>query len=652
MARNVRKKRRKIGGLMEQLELFDNIRPTRDTLFSDMLNQLSVRYYNPDAFGKRLSRFTHSHNSKPIKTLSLFAGAGGLDIGFEDAGFNIIEQNELVPEFAKTLSINNTNGRNVVCKDVREYDGSALAGKVDFIIGGPPCQPFSAAARRAFGVNGTIDDRGTLFSEYVRILKEIKPKGFLFENVYGIVSANQGQDWQMIIKAFKNAGYTLHYKILDAADYGAPQHRARLIIVGLNDQTKFNFPRPNHGPDSPDKLDYYSAKEALKQVDTPSDKNKLRVTGRYGHLLNDIPYGMNYSYYTSKIGNPMPIFAWRSKFSDFLYKADPDQPVKTIKANGGQYTGPFHWENRHFSINELKALQTFPQDYQLNGAKQIQIKQIGNSVPPQFARFLALSIRDQVFHEPMPFKLNYMAKNYKLHFNSYKRKLSRSYYKKAEDYLKGQNSTSSQIIKNHEHSALLTNNLNFSTDKENSNYDYKVKVSQNKLDIKIKSLDSSKNITKINIKLIEPLGSQKIDTICLQSNSSNAISYTVMWKALDHELIEHHLKGDLVQLNGYYQYDPKMQITGQFPDTFPIDHHLMDLILSNEITAKSFSLDSIAKLIRTDITKLKTQLKDLKQMGYEIRNHNTNSQIPMGKWMIPYAFPTLTNLSVQLYKEL
>lgn len=165
-------------------------------------------------------------------------------------------------------------------------------------------------------------------------------------------------------------------------------------------------------------------------------------------------------------------------------------------------------------------------------------------------------------------------------------------------------------------------------------------------------MDSSKNITKINIKLIEPLGSQKIDTICLQSDSSNAISYTVMWKALDHELIEHHLKGDLVQLNGYYQYDPKMQITGQFPDTFPIDHHLMDLILSNEITAKSFSLDSIAKLIRTDIIKLKTQLKDLKQMGYEIRNHNTNSQIPMGKWMIPYAFPTLTNLSVQLYKEL
>lgn len=643
---------KKIGDLMEQLELFDNACPKNNTRFSDMLDQLSIDHYNPDIFGKQLSKFTHLHTNKPIKTLSLFTGAGGLDIGFEDAGFNIIEQNELVPEFAKTLSLNNKNNKNVVCKDVREYDGSALAKKVDFIIGGPPCQPFSAAARRAFGVNGTIDDRGTLFSEYVRILKEIKPRGFLFENVYGIVSANQGQDWQMIVKAFKSAGYTLHYKILDAADYGTPQHRARLIIVGLNDQTKFNFPRPNHGPDSPDQLTYYSAKEALNEVDSPSDKSKLKVTGRYGHLLKDIPYGMNYSFYTSKIGNPMPIFAWRSKFSDFLYKADPEQPVKTIKANGGQYTGPFHWENRHFSVNELKALQTIPQDYHLNGAKQIKIKQIGNSVPPQFARFLALSIRDQVFHETMPFKLNYMAENYKLHFNSYKRKLSRSYYKKAEDYLKRQNVISSQAIRNHEHNALLTENLGFFTDRETSSYNYKVRVSKNKLNINVKDLSSSDDILKINIKLIEPLGTQKIDTICLQANSSSSISYTVMWKALDHELIEHHLKGDLVQLNGYYQYTPKMQITGELPNSFPISSNLMNLILSNELTAKSFSLNNIAKLVNMDIDKLKLQLKELKKMGYEIRNHNTNSQIPTGKWMIPYAFPTLTNLSVQLYKEL
>lgn len=644
--------RRRIGNLMEQLELFNNIYPANNSLFSDMLNNLKIKNYSPDAFGEKLSKFTHSHNDRPVKVLSLFSGAGGLDIGFEDVGFKIIEQNELVPEFAQTLSINNNDNKNIVCKDVREYDGSSLAGKVDFIIGGPPCQPFSAAARRAFGVNGTIDDRGTLFSEYVRILKEIHPRGFLFENVYGIVSANHGQDWQMIVTAFKNAGYTLHYKILNAADYGTPQHRARLIIVGLDDQTEFKFPRPTHGPDSPDNLKYYSAKDALSQVASPPDKSKLKVTGRYGYLLNDIPYGMNYSYYTSKIGNPVSIFAWRSKFSDFLYKADPDQPVKTIKANGGQYTGPFHWENRHFSVDELKALQTFPQTYRINGGKQVKIKQIGNSVPPQFARFLALSIRDQVFHKSMPFKLNYMTEDYKLKFNSYKRKLSRAYYKQAEVHLKSLETIASQSIKNHKHDVILTDNLNFSVDKGESSQSYEVKVSKNKLWININSLDSNKDSIKLSIKLIEPLGNQKIDNIYLQSGSSNLTSYTMMWKALEYELTEHHLKGDLVQLNGYYQYDPKMQIVGDIPQNFLINHQLMKLILNNEITAKSFTLERLSKLIQIDINVLQEQLKKLKHIGYEVRNHNTNSQIPMGEWMIPYAFPTLTNLSVQLYKEL
>ena len=432
--------------MKKQLSLFKNIEDDQIT-FKDMLNALDLREYTPDLFGKGLKNFTDKSKFR-IKTLSLFSGAGGLDIGFKDAGFDIIEQNELVNDFAETLRINDKNNHKVVCKDVRKYSGKHLKGKIDFIIGGPPCQPFSSASRRAFGVNGTIDARGTLFNEYVRILKEVQPKGFLFENVYGIVSANKGQDWKMIVTAFERAGYNIHYKILDAADYGTPQHRARLIIVGLKENIKYDFPLPTHGPDSPNKLKYFSARETLKGV-SKTEKNDLKVTGKYGYLLDNIPVGMNYSYYTSKIGNPVAIFAWRSKFSDFLYKADPDQPVKTIKASGGQYTGPFHWENRRFSVAEYKRLQTFPDDYELNGSRLTQIKQIGNSVPPQFARFLALSIRDQVFNADMPFQLNYMDENYKLSFNSYKRKLSRAYYKKAEEYLAKKENNSAKLLKNH-----------------------------------------------------------------------------------------------------------------------------------------------------------------------------------------------------------
>src|SRR4030043_1109271 len=102
-------------------------------------------------------------------------------------------------------------------------------------MGGPPCQTFSAAGRRAAGVSGTTDPRGQLFKEYVRILNQLKPKGFLFENVYAIVGAQGGSAWKEIQEAFKGAGYNLHYRVLDTADYGVPQHRERLIIVGTRD---------------------------------------------------------------------------------------------------------------------------------------------------------------------------------------------------------------------------------------------------------------------------------------------------------------------------------------------------------------------------------------------------------------------------------
>lgn len=642
--------------MTKQLNLFNKntLNDMEKITFSDMLNDLSLSRYTPDSFGKALSNYTFQNNAK-IKTLSLFSGAGGLDIGFEDAGFDIIEQNELVDDFAETLRINNSNKCNVVCKDVREYSGKSLKGKVDFIIGGPPCQPFSSASRRAFGVDGTIDARGTLFNEYVRILKEVQPKGFLFENVYGIVSSNKGQDWQMIITAFKRAGYNIHYKILDAADYGAPQHRARLIIIGLKENINYKFPLPNHGLDSPDKLKYFTAKEALDGVTETEDISKLRVTGKYGYLLDNIPVGMNYSYYTSKIGNPIAIFAWRSKFSDFLYKADPNQPVKTIKASGGQYTGPFHWENRRFSVSEYKRLQTFPDTYDLNGARMIQIKQIGNSVPPQFARFLALSIRDEVFNADMPFKLNYMESNYKLSFNSYKRKLSRKYYKEAELKLSKIKDNSSNTLSNQHRFVTLDSKLEFKVGTENnSSFEYNFKVISSKIVLNLKDNDKNSNekkVSDIKINLSEAI-LNKYDQIRLIDSSQSFYSYTAMWKALEYELSIHKIKGDLVQLNGYYQYPPKMHITGEFTEDFPVNLRLIQAIISNEVTSKLLTIDQLAEIVGMNSNELKINLHTLKDMGYEIRNENTNVQIPQGHWMIPYAFPTLSNLSVQMYKRL
>ncbi len=217
--------------------------------------------------------------------------------------------------------------------------------------------------------------------------------------------------------------------MVDAADYGVPQHRERLFIVGLK-QGKYLFPYPTHGFDSLDQRPYYSAAKAIEGADISDIEPGLG--GRFGHLLEDIPPGLNYSFYTKEMGYPNPIFSWRSKFSDFLYKADPDIPVQTIKAQGGQYTGPFSWENRRFSISELKRLQTIPDDYEIVGNRQVVIEQIGNSVPPQLGRILALSILDQVINVELPFNLAYLPESKKLGFRQRKRKLTEVYFQKAQ----------------------------------------------------------------------------------------------------------------------------------------------------------------------------------------------------------------------------
>ena len=220
----------------------------------------------PDKFGKSIKTWLENNDVNPIRTLSLFSGAGGLDIGFSDIGFDIVSSVEIEKQFCQTLELNTGDGKRfenskVNCIDIRNFSAKNL-GSIDFIIGGPPCQTFSAAGRRANGVLGTTDARGTLFREYVRLLNELNPKGFLFENVYGIIGAQNGEAWNEILEEFSKVGYKLFYRIVDAADYGVPQHRERLLIVGLKDGI-FKFPRPTHGPDSLDNNAFYNAETAI-----------------------------------------------------------------------------------------------------------------------------------------------------------------------------------------------------------------------------------------------------------------------------------------------------------------------------------------------------------------------------------------------------
>jgi len=619
----------------------------------------------PDKFGASLRKWSAALSSPvPVKTLSLFSGGGGLDIGFHDAGFDVQAMVEIDGRFTETLVANSGDGHlfgktAVNCIDIREYTPPS-GMKVDLIIGGPPCQTFSAAGRRAAGVQGTNDKRGSLFEEYVRLLKHLSPRGFLFENVYGITGAQSGEAWEQIKNAFEEAGYRVFYRILDAADYGVPQHRERLFIVGTKGDDYF-FPRPTHGPDSPGRQLYFSAKEAIEGVELYDEERNAGLGGRYGHLLNDIPPGLNYSFYTEKLGHPQPLFAWRSKFSDFLYKADPNSPVRTLKAQGGQYTGPFHWENRRFTVGELKRLQTIPDDYMIVGGSQAAIHQIGNSVPPQIARILALSMLQQIFKIDAPVDLPLLEDHETLGFRKRKHLRTTHYKSKADEAISalGHNGESASVEKR-EYTAKLSNEFHWGEAQvgKKSGRLLHVKFIPSPSEWLFRVTDNPEIYAIEFLIEIQPaegmdwgLGTQKVT---LEGGKIDREIFTSLWKAFEAELVRHGKKADIVQLNGYYQYKPILACQMHFMGKHHLDHEwtAVKRVVNSRGVAKILSTEELAEVWNIPKQQITKCCLFLKRLGYEVRNSNTNPQIPKGHFLIPYAFPTLTPLSVQLRKHL
>lgn len=650
------------------LDLYTD-KQNHENWFQEMLAFLGVGKQTAwtDDFGKSLRKSMMQQGHAPIKTLSLFSGGGGLDIAFHDAGFEIIQMVELEAKYIQTLKQNSLPGKwlegcKPLCIDIKDYIPESI--KVDFIIGGPPCQTFSAAGRRAAGVSGTKDVRGTLFQEYVRILEILQPKGFLFENVYGITGANGGEAWQEIQAAFKKVGYKIYFRVLDAADYGVPQHRERLFIVGLKSD-KYLFPYPTHGPDSLNQQPYYLAEEAVKDADI--ENIEVGIGGRFGHLLEFIPPGLNYSFYTKEMGYPNPIFSWRSKFSDFLYKADPKSPVRTIKAQGGQYTGPFSWENRKFSSFELKRLQTIPDDYEIVGNRQVCIEQIGNSVPPQLGRILALSILDQVIKLKLPFSISYLPENQKLCFRQRKRKLTEIYAQKAKAAIADLHKTgkrvsidSSQYEQKEQQIRYLS--PDFAWMKEaipgttKINISYELNNSCWLIAASINELQSKEDQFIIDVYPSCGYDNWVLGTnlVKLCGKDLDMQVFTSLWKAFEEKLTEVTGKADLVQLCGYYQYNAQINGVMNFDPKLEINEfwRVVQCVIRCIGIATQLSAKELADKWGVKAEDIYSYLKSLRTMGYEVRNNKTNTQIPEGKYLIPYAFPTLNPKSVQLRKKI
>lgn len=292
-----------------------------------------------------------------MKIVSLFSGAGGLDLGFKMAGHEIIWANDLYSDAVETYRHN--LGNHIVCKDILLVDVKNVPD-CDIIIGGFPCQGFSVANTKRH----ENDERNALYKQLIRVIQAKKPKFFLAENVKGLTNLAKGKVFKMILEDFTALGYTVKYKVLNAADYGVPQTRQRVIIIGVRNDVEFeyNYPAPTHSKDGNDELPkWVSVSEALASIPDPD-------------LPNDI---LNHEYSKYKLN-----------FNGYLghRQLDPEKPAPTVTARGDNRGGvvilPHPNAERRMSCRELATIQSFPMNYEFFGNRSSIYRQIGNAVPP------------------------------------------------------------------------------------------------------------------------------------------------------------------------------------------------------------------------------------------------------------------------------
>ena len=338
--------------------------------------------------------------NKP-KVVSLFSGCGGLDLGFEKAGYRTIYATDNWSVACDTLRANKI-ADEVICEDIRNLDFTHLKGKADVIIGGPPCPPYSQTRHYLVDKESGFQDKKAGFAvpEYFRAVAEIQPKVFMFENVDGFMFKTHEEAMSFVKEKSDSLGYNITYRVVNAANYGVPQTRKRFICVGVRkDFGSFIFPNETHSEHGDNQTKpWVTCREVIGDMDNITDEEKKQRPGSKDHeLLKLIPPGDNYLFFTEKRGYPNPIFKWKSRYWTFLLKLSPDRPSWTIQASQSNNQGPFHWRNRFLRIAEIKRIQTFDDSYIITGDLQDQWRQIGNAVPVVLAYTIAKQIYNQLY---------------------------------------------------------------------------------------------------------------------------------------------------------------------------------------------------------------------------------------------------------------
>jgi DNA (cytosine-5)-methyltransferase 1 len=580
-----------------------------------------------------------------VKVISFFTGAGGLDIGFDLVGYDIVYATDIDRKSCATLKANLggllSKNTCIECGDIRKINFETLPTDIDLVIGGPPCQSFSASGRRAGGAPGRLDDRGTLFEAYRNIIDYIRPKAFLFENVRGILGTNKGEDWKAIVKAFQDIGYKISHRILDALDYGVPQQRERMIMVGHTLDKEFLFPRPLFGPDSIGEKPYISAGEAVAIIDgDDEDKEGLILkNGKYAHLLPLIPVGENYLFFTAKRGHPNPVFAYRSRFSDFLYKANPAFQVKTLIASPGKYTGPFHWDNRCFTVKEYMRLQGFPDGYNFVGDRADKIKQIGNSVSPKLSYQLALAIAKQIFKRKVEIEL--LDKDYILSFD--KRKSKKAANTKAlhtrVNYDKDEISNSFKLF--------AYKSVVYPKDDKSSADNVFVSTEGSLVKITVYSGESHNQFAKMRLEIfqseifLEDMFARPVVELEVTAYGKSQHSVQTMWNAVDDWVIKSSNFHSLIELYGHFtEPHPIFRIADIHMESDTIVSIFAKHAASFMNCSKYFPRQHLTKLFGMSYTDdiFIDLVRTLRGYRFDIRCHETNIAIPKDVYMVSYPF--------------
>lgn len=300
-----------------------------------------------------------------MNIISLFSGAGGLDLGLIQAGNQVIWANDIDKNAVETYKQN--IGDHILLEDIKNVDIDTIPDG-DVVVGGFPCQGFSQANRFRM----LDDERNALYKFFYRVIKQKQPKFFLAENVKGILTLGKGEAIKQIIADFEKAGYRTELHLVNMANYGVPETRQRVIIVGqridLGEEMLFHFPEPTHSKDGKDGLaKWVSIREAIEHFPDPDEPNDTA-----NHEYSK--YKVEYRDYTAH------------------RQTNPDLPSPTILARGNGGGGvcaiPHYNGKRRLTVRESAAVQTFPDDFVFSGVRGSCYRQIGNAVPVLFAKKL------------------------------------------------------------------------------------------------------------------------------------------------------------------------------------------------------------------------------------------------------------------------